>query len=89
MRDISFVVPNTFVPNDYFDLVKDKALDLVEEVKLLDKYENIEKFGEGKISYAFRITYRSLDRTLISSEIDELHKKIETETAQSFSAQIR
>ncbi len=89
VRDISFVVPNTFVPNDYFDLVKDKALDLVEEVKLLDKYENIEKFGEGKISYAFRITYRSLDRTLISSEIDELHKKIETETAQSFSAQIR
>ena len=89
VRDISFIVPNTFVPNDYFDLVRDNAPDLIEEVKLLDKYENIEKFGAGKISYAFRITYRSLDRTLVSSEIDELHKKIEEETKKTFGAQIR
>jgi phenylalanyl-tRNA synthetase alpha chain len=44
VRDISFVVPNTFVPNDYFDLVREIASDLVEEIKLLDKYENCEKF---------------------------------------------
>ena len=89
VRDISFIVPNTFVPNDYFDLVRENAPDLVEEVKLLDKYENIEKFGVGKISYAFRITYRSLDKTLISTEIDELHKKIEEATNKTFGAQIR
>jgi phenylalanyl-tRNA synthetase alpha chain len=89
VRDISFIVPDTFVPNDYFDLVRDNAPDLVEEVKLLDKYENAEKFGAGKISYAFRIVYRSLDRTLVSSEIDELHKKIETATQKAFDAQIR
>jgi len=62
---------------------------LVEEIKLLDKYENAEKFGVEKISYAFRITYRSLDRTLTSSEIDELHKKIEEATKETFGAQIR
>ena len=89
VRDISFVVANTFVPNDYFDLVRENALGLVEEVKLLDKYENAEKFGTGKISYAFRIVYRSLDRTLVSSEIDELHKKIEETTKETFEAQIR
>ena len=75
--------------NDYFDLVRENAPDLVEEIKLLDKYENIEKFGRDKVSYAFRITYRSLDRTLISSEIDQLHKKIEDATAKTFAAQIR
>jgi phenylalanyl-tRNA synthetase alpha chain len=89
VRDISFIVPNTFVPNDYFDLVRENARDLVEEIKLLDKYENAEKFGVEKISYAFRITYRSLDRTLLSSEIDALHKKIEEETQKTFEAQIR
>ena len=89
VRDISFIVPKTFVPNDYFDLVRENAPDLIEEVKLLDKYENAEKFGADKISYAFRITYRSLDRTLVSTEIDVLHKKIEEATKNTFGAQIR
>lgn len=89
VRDISFIVPNTFIPNDYFDLVRDNAGDLVEEIKLLDKYENAEKFGVDKLSYAFRITYRSLDRTLVSEEIDELHKKIEKATTETFGAQVR
>ena len=62
---------------------------LVEEVHLLDKYENAEKFGADKISYAFRITYRSLEKTLVSSEIDELHKKIEEATTKNFGGQIR
>jgi len=89
VRDISFIVKNDFIPNDYFDLVREIASDLVEEIKLLDKYENAEKFGAEKISYTFRITYRSLDRTLISTEIDELHKKIEEATQKTFGAQIR
>lgn len=89
VRDISFVVPASFVPNDYFDFVREMAPGLVEQVELLDKYENEEKFGKGKLSYAYRITYRSLERTLTSEEIDQLHKKLEFETAQNFSAAVR
>ncbi len=89
VRDISFIVKKDFIPNDYFDLVRELAPGLVEEVHLLDKYENVEKFGAEKISYAFRITYRSIERTLTSSEIDELHKKIELATKETFGAQIR
>ncbi len=89
VRDISFVVKNDFVPNDYFDFVREAAPGLVEEVALLDKYENIEKFGAGKISYAYRITYRSIERTLVSEEIDKIHKKLETETTKNFNATIR
>src|SRR3989344_5445939 len=66
VRDISFIVNNDFVPNDYFDFVRELAPGLVEQVELLDKYENAEKFGPDKISYAYRITYRSLERTLTS-----------------------
>lgn len=89
VRDISFIVKNDFIPNDYFDVARETAPGLIEEVELLDKYENVEKFGEGKISYAFRITYRSLDRTLTSEEIDVVHKKIEDVTAKVFGAVIR
>jgi phenylalanyl-tRNA synthetase alpha chain len=88
-RDISFIVPKTFVPNDYFDLVREIAGDMLEEISLMDKYENDAKFGADKMSYAFHIVYRSIERTLTSEEIDSLHKKVETETTEKFSATIR
>ena len=88
-RDISFVVDSDFAPNNYFDLVRDVAGDLVEEMTLLDKYENIEKFGAGKTSYAYRIVYRSLDRTLTNAEVDKLHKELENFTVKTCNAVIR
>jgi phenylalanyl-tRNA synthetase alpha chain len=89
VRDISFIVPKTFVPNDYFDLVRENVPDLVEEIALIDKYENDIKFGADKLSYAYRITYRSLDRTLTSDEVDTIHKKIEQATREAFNAEVR
>jgi len=89
VRDISFVVKNDFIPNDYFDFVRETAPGIVEQVELLDKYENVAKFGQDKISYAYRITYRSLDRTLTTEEINQIHKKLEEETAKIFKGEIR
>lgn len=88
-RDISFVVEKDFIPNNYFDLIRDLGGDLIEQVELLDKYENAEKFGPGKISYTYRIVYRSNDRTLLSSEVDEIQNKIYEETKKQFSAELR
>ena len=88
-RDISFVVKNTFVPNNYFDLIRDLGGDLVEEVKLLDKYENPEKFGADKVSYTYRIVYCSNSRTLTSDEVDKIQENIYAETAKQFAAEIR
>lgn len=89
VRDISFIVPTSFVPNDYFDLVREIIPDMIEEIHLVDKYENAKKLGEGKVSYAYRITYRSLDKTLTNDEVNALHKKIEEATIKSFGAVIR
>lgn len=88
-RDISFVVPNSFIPNNYFDLIRDIGGDLVEEVALLDKYENAEKFGPDKISYTYRIVYRSNDRTLETKEVDPIQQQIYDLTKSQFSAEIR
>lgn len=89
VRDISFIVSKDVALNNYFDLVRDVVGDLAEEVKLLDTYGNAEKFGANNVSYAFRITYRSLDRTLTTSEIDALHKKLEDITVKTFGAKVR
>lgn len=89
IRDISFLVKKGFVTNNYFDLVRDIAGDLVEQVELLDQYENAEKFGEDVVSYAFRVTYRSIEKTLTNAEVEALHKKLEAATVDSYSATIR
>ncbi|MEK7507039.1 MAG: hypothetical protein AAB585_00650 [Patescibacteria group bacterium] len=88
-RDISFVVSKDFVPNDYFDLIRDIGGELVEQVELIDSYENPEKFSSDKKSYTYRIVYRSNERTLETSEIDPIQAKIYSETAKQFGADLR
>ncbi|HRH30787.1 MAG TPA: hypothetical protein PK886_01825 [Candidatus Paceibacterota bacterium] len=90
VRDISFLVDKAnFAPNDYFDVVRDVVGDMAEEMALVDEYENEAKFGAGKKSYAYRITYRALDRTLTDTEVNEIHKKLEEETTKVFGATVR
>ena len=89
VRDISFVVDKNFTPNDYFDLIRDIGGNLIEEVSLTDKYDAPEKFGADKLSYTYRIVYRSNEKTLTSEEINKLHEKIETETKKQFGATVR
>ncbi len=89
IRDISFIVDKSFQPNDYFDLIRDIGGDLVEEVQLTDKYENPEKFGPDRVSYTYRIIYRSNERTLEASEVEPLQDKVYSETAKQFNAELR
>lgn len=90
IRDISFIVPKTFVPNDYFDVARENAPEnTIEEIALIDKYENDAKFGSDKMSYAYRIIYRSLEKTLTNEEVDAIHKQIERATISAFDAVVR
>lgn len=91
VRDISFIVNKaTFDLNRYYELIREViGGDLVEEMKLLDQFENEQRLGIGKTSYTFRITYRSIERTLTGEEVNTLHKKLETETGVAYNAVIR
>ncbi len=89
IRDISFIVKNTFEPNNYFDLIRDIGGDLVEEVQLMDKYENAEKFGADRVSYTYRVLYRSPDRTLEAEEVEPLQAEVYSQTAKQFDAELR
>lgn len=89
VRDISFIVKNDFEPNNYFDLIRDIGGDLVEQVELTDKYENTEKFGADRVSYTYRILYRSPDRTLEAAEVEPLQDEVYAQTAKQFDAELR
>ena len=49
-RDISFIVDKSMSLNNYYEIIRDCAEDLIEEVVLLDTYTNAEKFGSEKVS---------------------------------------
>ncbi len=89
IRDISFIVKKDFVPNNYFDLIREIGGDLVEQVELLDKYENDRKFGTDRMSYTYRVTYRSPERTLTAEEIEPLHNKLYEVTKTQYGAELR
>lgn len=88
-RDISFIINKDVSLNNYYEIVRDYAENLIEEVKLLDEYENEEKFGANKKSYTFRIVYRSSERTLTNEEINEIQAKIRTKTEKELGAILR
>lgn len=91
VRDISFIVnKNDFNKNRYYDLIREVVgEDMVEEVKLLDEYENLAKFGSDRVSYTYRIIYRDLDRTLTNDEVNKIHAELQKKTHNVFNADLR
>ena len=64
------------------------GVSFTKSVELFDVYEG-EGVTEGKKSVAFRITYRSDDKTLETKEVDKLHNEIKDNLVKKFEAKIR
>ena len=88
-RDISFVIAKTINLNNYYEIVRDFAQNLIEEVKLIDSYEDEKKFGKDNKSYTFRIVYRSPERTLTNDEVNKIQEAIINKTKQELNAILR
>lgn len=88
-RDISFIIDKSINLNNYFEIVRDCAGNLIEEVKLIDEFENEAKFGADKKSYTFHIVYRSHERTLTNEEVNKIQAEIITKTEKELQAVIR
>ena len=67
-RDLSVLAPERITFSEVRNVVKKRAKHL-ESVRLFDYYRG-DRLGEGKRSYAFRMTFRSLEGTLDDETVD-------------------
>merc|ERR1719181_1037652 len=83
-KDISFWLPEGFEPNDFFELGRGVAGELMEKVELVDEFTNPKK---GKTSHCYRITYRSMDRSLTDDEINALQNTMRERAADELAVE--
>jgi phenylalanyl-tRNA synthetase alpha chain len=91
-RDISVLVDETLEVNRMYEMMRESGYaaeeDLIEEVRCIDRYAS-EKLGVGRVSYTFRIVYRSNIRTLTTEEVNSIQEMIRLAMAQEFNAVLR
>ncbi|KIM23728.1 hypothetical protein M408DRAFT_251866 [Serendipita vermifera MAFF 305830] len=86
-KDISFWLKDVEVhENDVYDIVREVAGELVEEVKEIDRFTHP---STGRSSRAYRIDYRSMERTLTNDEVNTLHSEIGSRLRDLFSVELR
>jgi phenylalanyl-tRNA synthetase alpha chain len=72
-RDISFWTPPEYHNHSFFDLVRDIAGEIVEDVKIIDTFKHP---NTGEQSLCYRISYRSMDKNFTNQEIDVIQIQV-------------
>ncbi len=86
--DVSMIVDQQLLWETIVDTIKNLNKEWVRDIVLFDIYEG-EAIPQGKKSVAFRITYRSDDKTLETGEVDALHNEIKGILEKEMRAEIR
>lgn len=71
IQDVALIVDNTVLARDVEAALREGAGDLLESIVLFDRYE---KIGDGKVSLAFTLTFRSDGRTLTGEEVSAMRE---------------
>lgn len=87
IRDISFVISNKILYNDIRQEIS-VFNDLIKTVELLDVYEG-DKLAKGEKNLTFRLYYQASDKTLVSTEVDEMQGNLMNRLQEKFDTKIR
>eukprot|EP00547_Thalassionema_nitzschioides_P006946 CAMPEP_0194203504 /NCGR_PEP_ID=MMETSP0156-20130528/3248_1 /TAXON_ID=33649 /ORGANISM="Thalassionema nitzschioides, Strain L26-B" /LENGTH=425 /DNA_ID=CAMNT_0038929265 /DNA_START=69 /DNA_END=1346 /DNA_ORIENTATION=+ len=85
-KDIAFWLPEGYEENDFFELARGVAGDLVEKIDLTDEFTNPKT---NKTSKCYRITYRSMDRSLTDDEINALQEELRAKSGSELNVEVR
>lgn len=86
-RDLAVVVSEEVKAGEVKEAVLALNLDggLIRSIEVFDIFRG-GRIPDGQKNIAFRITYQSLEKTLVSDEVQKLHSEIGTRIAQKFQA---
>ncbi|KAF9348251.1 hypothetical protein BGX26_000320 [Mortierella sp. AD094] len=86
IKDISFWTNEKFHENNFCEVVRGVAGDIVEDVKLIDEFTHPKT---KKRSVCYRINYRSMDRNVTNAEINEIQEKLRQEVVDRMQVELR
>lgn len=87
-RDIAFFAPVNISVADIEKAINKAGKGLLESVEVFDEYRG-ENVPQGQRSLAFRLVYRSSDRTLTDAEVEPVHNKVREALVEKFGVNLR
>ncbi|THH19319.1 hypothetical protein EW146_g1838 [Bondarzewia mesenterica] len=86
-RDVSFWQPDGGLhDNDVYDLIRDVVGDLAEDVAIVDKFTHPKTKRD---SMTFRVNYRSMDKSLVNEDVNELQNRVISRLKEQLGVEIR
>lgn len=87
-RDISIAVDQEVRVGDVQDFIENES-HLLEDVDLVDWFDDENKVGAGKKSLTFRLVFQSEDRTLTDEDVGKEMEKIIADLREKFDVEVR
>ncbi|MBE9035993.1 phenylalanine--tRNA ligase subunit beta [aff. Roholtiella sp. LEGE 12411] len=87
-RDIAFFAPVKVSVAEIEKAISNAGKGLLESVELFDEYRG-ENVPQGQRSLAFRLIYRSSDRTLTEAEVEPVHNQVREALVEKFGVNLR
>jgi phenylalanyl-tRNA synthetase alpha chain len=85
-KDVAFWLSPEFSENNLCELVRGIGGDLVEEVSLVDSFTHPKT---ARTSHCYRISYRSMERSLTDEEINALQERVRAGVAGELKVELR
>ena len=85
-KDVAFWLSPEFSENNLCELVRGIGGDLVEEVSRVDEFTHPKT---GRTSHCYRISYRSMERSLTDEEINALQERVRDGVAAELKVELR
>ena len=87
-RDLAIVVAENFPSRTVIEWVRELDRDLIERVDVFDEYTGA-PISEGRKSLAYKVFYRSPERTLTDREVNAVHEDLTRRLCAAFGATLR
>ena len=87
--DVAFVVDEDVAHERLMQCMNSAGGKLLEDARLFDVYRDEQRVGAGKKSRAYALTYRAVDRTLTSEEVDKAHERLVKKVCGATGAEVR